>query len=106
MNSLARTLEIQLFQPDPALLCGIDATAQLAGMSRRMILLCCKHRLVEAMIDSASGALYFDQDAVRHLRRIEALREFCGGSLDAVRMILALQDELGRVQAELRFWRG
>jgi len=106
MNSSVHSLEIQLFQPDPAMLYSIDAAAALLGLSRRMIALCCKHALIETITDPASGVWFFDEEALRTLRRVEALHDFCGGNLDAVRMILALQDEVGRLRAELRFWRG
>jgi len=106
MNSVTYTRALQLYEPDPAVLYGIDAAARLLGMSRRTILLCCKHRLVDSVIDPLTGAWYFNDEALRTLRRIDALRTLCGGNLDAARTILALQDEVNRLRLELRFWRG
>jgi hypothetical protein len=104
MNS--SSLELQLFEPDPRVLYSIDLAAELLAMSRRTIVLCCKYGLVTAASDPLMSGWYFNEDALRMLRRIEALRILCGGNLSAARMILALQDEVSRLQAELRFWRG
>lgn len=106
MNSVTYDRALQLYEPDPSLLYGIDAAAHFVGMSRRAILLCCKYRLVEGVLDPLTGAWFFDDDALRTLRRIDALRALCGGNLDAARTILALQDEVNRLRLELRFWRG
>ena len=98
--------ELQLFEPDPRLLYSIDMAARLLDMSRRTIVLCCKYGLVAAVSDPLAGGWYFNEESLRMLRRVEALRMLCGGNLDAARIILALQDEVNRLQADLRFWRG
>lgn len=80
--------------------------ARLLDMSRHTIVLCCKYGLVEAVSDPSMGGWYFSDKALRTLRRVEALRALCGGNLTAARMMLDLQDEVDRLRAELRFWRG
>jgi len=75
-------------------------------VSRHSIVLCCKYGLVAAISDPTMGGWYFDEDALQTLRRIEALRPLWGGNLAAARTILALEDEVNRLRAELRIWRG
>ena len=104
MNS--PSLELQLFEPDPRILYSIDVAARLLDMSRHNIVLCCKYGLVAAVTDPLMSGWYFNEEALRMLRRVEALRMICGGDLGVARMILSLQDEVNRLHAELRFWRG
>jgi len=108
MTSIMNTssLELQIFEPDPRLLYPIDMAARLLDMSRHTIVLSCKYGLIGAVTDPLRNGWYFDEEALRMLRRVEALRTLCGGNLGAARMILALQDEVSRLHAELRFWRG
>ena len=102
---LTISTSLQVFELDPNVLYPIDFAARLLEMSRHAILLCCKYGMVSPVIDPATGALYFDEQAIRTLRRVQTLRTLCSGNLTAARMMLDLQDEVGRLQAELRFWR-
>src|SRR5947208_649562 len=97
------SLELQLFEPDPRILYSIDMAARLLDMSRHTIVLCCKYGLVGAVSDPMLSGWYFNDESLRMLRRVEALRMLCGGNLGAARMVLALQDEVNRLRAELRF---
>ena len=42
-DSMLRSEEIQLYDPDPKVRYNIDAAARMLGLSRRMIVLCCKY---------------------------------------------------------------
>jgi len=44
----------------------------------------------------------FDDDTVRHLRRIEHLRETCEMNLEGVKLLTELLDEVERLREELR----
>ncbi|HEY5892715.1 MAG TPA: chaperone modulator CbpM [Chthoniobacterales bacterium] len=95
---------IQLFEPNPNILYTLDVTARLAEMSRHAILVYSKHGLVVPVIDEA-GAYYFDDDAIRVLRRIQRLRAGYGLNLTGIKMALDLLNEVERLQAEVRFLR-
>ena len=91
---------IQLFEPPEGAIYTIDATADLVGVPRRTILVYCKHQLLSPVIN---GSYCFDRDAVRALRRIEALRAICGDDLSGIKIILDLTKELERLHSVVRF---
>lgn len=95
---------IQLFEPDPNILYTIDATAQLADVSRHAILVYYTHGLVAPVMDE-DGSYHFNDDAIRVLRRIEYLRGTCGLNLPGIKLALDLMKEVERLQAEVRFLR-
>lgn len=101
-DSLVQSAEIQLYEPDPDLQYNIDAAAQMLGLSRRMIVLCCKYGLIATVMDPVPAGWYFDGRSLRVLRRVEALRAVCAGNLPVIRMVLELQTEVDRLGAELR----
>ena len=102
-DALIQGEEIQLYEPDPEGVYHIDAAARMVGLSRRMIVLCCKYGLISTVVDPAPAGWYFDSRSLRLLRRIEALRASCAGILPVIRMVLELQAEVDRLGAELRF---
>jgi hypothetical protein len=102
-DSLVHGGTIQLYEPDPDVVYNIDAAARMLGLSRRMIVLCCKYGLITANADPIEDGWYFGGRSLRTLRRIEALRICCAGNLAVIRMVLELQAEVDRLGAELRF---
>ena len=95
-----RSLEIQLFEPPPDAVYTIEATSHLVKLSRRTILVYCKHHLLSpAAIDHG---YYFDGDAIRTLRRIEALRTVCGDDLAGIKTILDLTAALEQLHSDIR----
>ena len=52
------------------------------------------------------GGMFFDEEAIRLLRRIEQLRTSYGVNLPGIKMIMQLLEELEQRQVELRFRRG
>ena len=95
---------LQLFEPNPHTAYTIDATSRLAAVPRHAILVYCRHGLVAPIEEPAHG-YYFNDEAIRVLRRIEYLRGACGLNLPGVKMALALMNEVERLQAEVRFLR-
>lgn len=95
---------IQLFEPSPDTLYPLDAAARLAEVSRHAILVYAKHGLVAPYIDEA-GAYYFDDEAIRVLRRIQRLHIGYGLNLPGIKMVLELLNEVECLQAEIRFLR-
>ncbi|MBV8900489.1 MAG: hypothetical protein JOY92_10325 [Verrucomicrobia bacterium] len=56
-------------------------------------------------MDPACGAYYFNDEAIRTLRRVEHLRTNCGVNLAGIEMILDLMNAVERLQSEVRFLR-
>lgn len=104
-DSLVQGEEIQLYEPDPNILYNLDAAARMLGVSRRLIVLCCKYGLISTVVDPVPAGWYFDGRSLRELRRVEALRAVCAGNLPVIRMVLKLQAEVERLDTELRFSR-
>ncbi len=97
-----RSREIQLFDPPPDAVYTIEATSHLVNVSRRTILIYCKHRLLSPATVTSDHGYYFDSDAIRALRRIEALRTVCGDDLAGIKIILDLTAALERLQSDVR----
>src|ERR1700737_5345192 len=96
-----RSRENQLFAPPPDAVYTIEATSHRVKLSRRTILVYCKHHLLSpAAIDHG---YYFDGDAIRTLRRIEALRTVCGDDLAGIKIILDLTAALERLHSDVRW---
>jgi DNA-binding transcriptional MerR regulator len=95
---------LQIFEPNPNIVYTIDATARLAAVPRHSILVYYKHGLLTPIID-AGGCLYFDDESIRMLRRIEFLRIARGVNIAGIKMTLDLMKEVERLQAEVRFLR-
>src|SRR5438094_8802507 len=95
-----RSREIQLFEPPADAIYTIDATSRLVDIPRHTILVYCKHHLLSpATVDHG---YYFDSDAIRTLRRIEALRTVCGGDFAGIKIILDLTAALERLRSDIR----
>jgi len=104
--SPTRSREIQLFEPPPDAVYTIEATSHLANVSRRTILVYCKHHLISPATATADHGYYFDGDAIRALRRIEALRTLCDDDLAGIKIILDLSATLERTRSQIRsLWR-
>ena len=96
---------LQLFEPTPDAVYPIEAVAHLVSTTRRTILVYCKHGLLTPVVDPVDNGYYFNDEAIRMLRRIEALRTLCGNNLTAVQLILELSHEVDRLRNEVRFLR-
>ena len=93
---------LQLFQPPPDAVFTIEGTAHLADVSRRTILVYCKHGLISPAGRTADSGYCFDGDTIRALRRINALRGVCGDDLSGIKIILDLMNEVERLHSEVR----
>jgi MerR family transcriptional regulator, heat shock protein HspR len=81
----------------------IEVAAQLAKVPRRLIVLYYKHGLVAPVGDPAGAGWYFDDEAIRVVRRIEYLRSTCGLNLAGIKLVMSLTAEVERLRNELRF---
>ena len=98
-------LALELFQPKPNVLYSLDATAHLAGVPRRSILIYCRAGLVRPVVQPPYGVMEFTEEAIYTLRRIEYLRTVHGLDLAWIKTMFDLLDEVERLRAELRFLR-
>jgi DNA-binding transcriptional MerR regulator len=94
---------LQLFDPPDNAVYTVQAAARFAGVTRRTILVYCKHHLLSPVSDAGTEGYSFDRDGLRSLRRIEALRVVCGDNLASIKVILDMTRELERLQAVVRF---
>jgi MerR family transcriptional regulator/heat shock protein HspR len=94
---------LQVFEPGTQAVYTIEVTAQLAQVPRRLIVLYFKHGLVAPVKDPTGSGWYFDDEAIRIVRRIEYLRSTCGLNLAGIKLVMALTEEVERLRAELRF---
>jgi DNA-binding transcriptional MerR regulator len=99
------SLAMELFQPKPNVLYSLDATAHLAGVPRRSILIYCRAGLVRPVVQPPYGVMEFTEEAIYTVRRIEDLRTVHGLELAWIKTMFDLLDEVERLRAELRFLR-
>jgi DNA-binding transcriptional MerR regulator len=98
-------LSMDVFQPKPNVFYSLDATAQLAGVPRRSILIYCRAGLVRPVVQPPYGVMEFTEEAIYTVRRIEHLRTVHGLDLVWIKTMFDLRDEVERLRAELRFLR-
>jgi MerR family transcriptional regulator/heat shock protein HspR len=94
---------LQVFEPGARAVYTIEVAAQMAQVPRRLIVLYYKHGLVTPVTDPAGPGWYFDDEAVRIVRRIEYLRATCGLNLAGIKLVMSLMNEVERLRTELRF---
>lgn len=100
-----RSQSLALFQPKPGVLYSLDATAHIAGISRRSILIYCRAGLVNPVIQPPLGMLEFTEEAIYTLRRVENWHTVHGLDLPWIKTILDLVQEVERLRDEVRFLR-
>jgi DNA-binding transcriptional MerR regulator len=105
MGESSKNQALRIFEPDPDAVYSIEITERLTQIPRRTIAIYVKHRLVSPLLERGGG-MFFDEEAIRMLRRIEQLRTSYGVNLPGIKMIVRLLDELEQRQMELRFRRG
>ena len=94
--------EIQLFEPPADELYTIETTSHIVDVPRRTILIYCKHHLLSPATGTTDHGYCFNGNAIRTLRRIEALRTVCGNDFAGIRIILDLTAALERLRSDIR----
>jgi DNA-binding transcriptional MerR regulator len=94
---------LQVLEPGAYTVYTLEVAAELTQVPRRLIVLYYKHGLVSPVTDPTGNGWYFDDEAIRIVRRIEYLRSACGLNLAGVKLVIALMDEVERLRTELRF---
>jgi DNA-binding transcriptional MerR regulator len=105
MGDLSENHALRIFEPDPNAVYSIEITERLTQIPRRTIAVYVRHHLVSPVLEQGGG-MFFDEEAIRMLRRIEQLRASYGVNLPGIKMIVRLLEELEQRQTELRFRRG
>src|SRR5258707_5136784 len=85
---------------------AIETVAEITRTSRHLIVVYCRHGLIQPIANPDEGGWIFDEEVIHRLRRIESLRTEFGMNLEGVRMFLELSNDLDELRNELRFWRG
>ena len=98
-------LALELFQPNPNVLYSLDATAHLAGVPRRSILIYCRAGLVRPVFQPPHGVMAFTEEAIYTVRRVEDVRATHGLDVTWIKTMFDLRDEVERLRAEVRFLR-
>ena len=96
---------LDLFQPNPNVLYSLDATAHLARVSRRSILIYCRAGLVRPVFQPPDGVMVFTEEMIYTVRRMEDVRAAHGIGVAWIKSMFDLVDEVERLRAEVRFFR-
>jgi DNA-binding transcriptional MerR regulator len=92
-------------EPDNSIRYSIETAAYLGQVSRRTIVLYCKHGLISPVTDPVQSGWVFEEDAIRTIRRIERMREGFGMNLAGLKMLLSMTNELELLRTQVRFLR-
>ena len=98
-------LALELFQPHPNVLYSLDATAHLARVTRRVVLIYCRAGLVRPVFQPPYGIMAFTEEAIYTVRRIQDIRAAHGLNVAWIKSMFALMEEVERLRAEVRFFR-
>ena len=97
---------LELFQPRPDVFYSLDVAAELAGVSRRALLMYCRAGLVRPAYQPPYGVMEFNDEAILMVRRLERMRVEHGLGEGWLQAMAGLLEEVEHLRAELRFWRG
>ena len=96
---------LDVFQPRPDVLYSLEATAHLARVPRRSILVYCRAGLLRPVFQQPYGIMAFTEEAIYAIRRIEDLRTTHGLGVRWIKSMFDLVDEVAHLRAEVRFYR-
>ena len=96
---------LPIVAPDTNAAYTLEVITELTGVSSITILHYREQGLISTITDRESDTYYFNDDALRTLRRIEHLRTHCEMNTSGLRLALSLLDEVERLRATLRSWR-
>ena len=102
---IPQEVAIELYQPRPGTTYTIEATARLTDLPRHAILVYYKHGLISPVAASHDTGYYFDDRAIRTLRRIGPLKAMHGISVSSIKMILDLMEEVEQLRSDIRVLR-
>ena len=91
---------LQPSEPDTSSIYPIETVAHLVQMPRRHIVVYFKYGLVSPVVDPVHG-WWFNDEAIRALRRIEYLRAGCAINLTGIKLIMELTKEVELLRQEI-----
>lgn len=94
--------DLPVFEPDADATYALEVVVELTGVSSQTILLYRQQGLISPFTDPESGAHYFNDEALRTLRRLEHLRSACEMNVSGLKLVLGLLEEMERLRADLR----
>jgi DNA-binding transcriptional MerR regulator len=84
---------------------SIEAVMHITQTPRHQIAVYCRHGLISPVTTPERDGWWFDQDAIRELRRIECLRQDYGMNIEGLRVTAELFREVEQLREEVRAWR-
>lgn len=96
------TSALQEFDPTIEDIYPIETVVHLTQASRHQIAVYCRHGLVSPVSIPDREGWWFDHEAIRRLRQLEALRDDYRMNLAALRVTARLVQEVERLREEVR----
>jgi DNA-binding transcriptional MerR regulator len=93
---------LQPFEPVAAEVYSIETVVHITHTPRHQIAVYCRHGLISPVTAPELEGWWFDQEAIRVLRRIECLRACYHLNLTGLRVISELFGEVERLREEVR----
>lgn len=94
--------ELTAFDPMGEGVYSIETVVQMTQTTRHQIAVYCRHGLIAPVTEPERDGWWFDQEAIRMLRRIECLRADYGLNLAGLRVVSELYCEVERLREEVR----
>ena len=96
---------LQPFEPMGEGVYSIETVVHITQTPRHQIAVFCRHGLISPVTTPEREGWWFDQEAIRELRRIECLRQDYGMNLEGLRVVAELFREVEQLREEVRTWR-
>jgi predicted site-specific integrase-resolvase len=96
---------LEVYEPNPNVLYSLEATAHLARVPRRSVLIYCRAGLLRPVFQPPHGMMGFTEEAIYTIRRIEDVRAVHCMDVSCIKTMFDLLDEVERLRAEVRFFR-
>ena len=93
--------EAMMFEPDLEAHYTLEMISEMTGISTVTILLYHEHGLIR-VTESHGQTPYFTEEALHTLRRIEHLISHYEASMESLKLMLELMDQVDRLQSDLR----
>ena len=94
-------LALEIFRPRADEFYTLDATAMLAGVTRRALLMYCRAGFLVPYYQAPFGVMVFTWDAIHAVRRIEEVRAYHRLELSTLAAVLGAFGDLECLHAEL-----
>lgn len=92
----------QIFELAEEAYYSIETVVHITQTPRHQIAVYCHHGIISPVTDPAREGWWFDEEAIRTLRRIERLRTDCAMNVSGLRLISMLLREVEQLREEVR----